>query len=497
MGSKKNSHIAAVDQSTSSTKAMVVDNSGNILSVSQLPHKQYYPEPGWLEHDPEEIYYNTISALGSAVESSGISTTEIASISITNQRETVLLWDRATGKPVYNAIVWQCRRTSGICEQLKDTGYEEIIRERTGLLIDPYFSASKIKWIFDNISGVAERAKAGEILMGTIDSWLIWKLTGGKVHATDYTNASRTLLFNIKTLDWDRDLLSIFNIPESILPEVRSSDAIFGSTRKNELFDISIPVSGVIGDSQGALFGQNCFEPGMLKTTFGTGSSVMMYTGKNLFKSKSGIVSSIAWGIQDDVYYSVEGIIHSTGDTISWVVDNLGIAKDFREVDEKAQSLSSNEGVYLIPAFFGLGIPYWDMAARAAIVGLTRRSNASNISRAAIESVAYQVRDAVEHIQVQTGISPVELRADGGLTRSKVFMRFLADMLDISVVTTEVLDLSLIGSAYIAGLSAGIWKDLRDIEGLRKVSNIFEPSMNRTQREELYTGWKKAVKRVL
>jgi glycerol kinase len=497
MGSKKNRYIVSVDQSTSSTKAMVVDSQGRILSESQLPHKQYYPEPGWLEHDPLEIYKNTLSALRSAVASSDLDPSDISVLSITNQRETVLLWDRRTGKPVSNAIVWQCRRTSGICEQLKAAGHDETVREKTGLLIDPYFSASKVKWIFDNVAGVAEKAKTGEILMGTIDSWLLWKLTGGRVHATDYTNASRTLLFNIRTLDWDRELLSIFNIPEKILPEVRSSDAIFGNTEKGELFDISIPISGVIGDSQGALFGQNCFEPGMLKTTFGTGSSVMMYTGKELYASRSGLVSSIAWGIGGSVYYAVEGIIHSTGDTINWVVENLGIAKDFREVDREAQSLSGNEGVYLIPAFFGLGIPYWNMGARAAIVGLSRKSNASNISRAAIESVAYQIKDAVEQMQTETGIKPVELRADGGLTNSEVFMQFLADMLDFSVVKTGVSDLSLMGSAYIAGLSMGIWKDLKDIGRLREVLKMYRPSMKKDMREELYDGWKKAVKMVL
>ncbi len=497
MGSNKNSYIVSVDQSTSSTKAMVVDSECSVLSESMLPHKQYYPEPGWIEHDPLEIYENTLSALRGVVASSNLDPSDLSALSITNQRETVLLWDRTTGKPVYNAIVWQCRRTSGICEQLKEAGYDETVHEKTGLLIDPYFSASKVKWIFDNVTGVAEKAKAGEILMGTIDCWLIWKLTGGRVHSTDYTNASRTLLFNIKTLDWDRELLSIFDIPENILPEVRASDAQFGYTMKDGLFNKSIPITGVIGDSQGALFGQNCFEPGMLKTTFGTGSSVMMYTGDELFRLKSGLVTSIAWGIGDKIYYAVEGIIHSTGDTINWIVENLGIAKDFREVDRKAQNLPDNEGVYLIPAFFGLGIPYWNMDARAAIVGLTRKSNKSNISRAAIESVAYQVKDAVEQIKAETGIKPVELRADGGLTNSGIFMQFLADMLDFSVVSTDVSDLSMMGSAYIAGLSTGIWKDLEDIERLRKASSSFEPSMSKSRREELYDGWQKAVERVL
>ena len=331
----KTGYIIAVDQSTSSTKAMIIDVKGSVISSEQIAHKQYYPQPGWLEHDPLEIYENTIYVIKKAVESSGLTPSDIDVLSITNQRETVLLWDRNTGIPVYNAIVWQCRRTAGICDELKRNGYSEIIRSKTGLLIDPYFSATKIKWVFDNIEGSRERARSGNILMGTIDTWLIWKLTGGKVHATDFTNASRTLLFNIKELKWDKELLSIFDIPENILPEVRSCDSLFGHTSKGVLFGKNFPISGIIGDSQGALFGQNCFEHGMLKTTFGTGSSVMMYTGGKLFDSQSGLVSSIAWGLDGQVDYASEGILHSTGDTINWVVDNLGIAKSFKEVDEK------------------------------------------------------------------------------------------------------------------------------------------------------------------
>ena len=494
---KKSRFIIAVDQSTSSTKAMVVNNNGHVISTASTAHKQYYPQPGWLEHDPVEIYENTVDVIRKAVKKSGLESRNLSVLAITNQRETVMLWDKDTGKPVYNAIVWQCRRTSAICEDLKKAGYESMIREKTGLLIDPYFSATKVKWILENVEGVNEKALRGQLLMGTVDTWLIWKLTGGCVHATDYTNASRTLIFNIKNLRWDKELLSIFGIPEKVLPEVKPSDAIFGQTLKDGLFDISLPISGIIGDSQGALFGQNCFETGMLKTTFGTGSSVMMYTGNKLYNSEKGLVSSIAWGLGENISYAVEGIIHSTGDTVNWVVDNLGVAKDFEELDRHAEEMKENEGVYLIPAFYGLGIPYWNPDARAAIIGLSRKSNAKNISRAAIESVAYQVRDAVEQMFAETGIKPVELRADGGLTNSEVLMQFLADILDLNVVCTNTSDLSLMGAAYIAGLNAGFWNSLEDIKLMRKGKKAYKPAMDPLKRQRCYNGWKEAIKRVL
>ena len=494
---KNGRYIIAVDQSTSGTKSMVIDKDGSIISSENIVHKQFYPKPGWLEHDPVEIYENVVYVIKKAIDSASINPSDLCVLAITNQRETVLLWDRYTGKPVYNAIVWQCRRTSGICDKLKKEGHDKLIREKTGLLIDPYFSASKVKWIFENIKGVREKASSGQILMGTVDSWLIWNLTGGKVHATDYTNASRTLLFNIKELCWDEEILSIFGIPEKILPEVRYSDDVFGFTSDNRLPGYNIPISGIIGDSQGALFGQNCFEPGMLKTTLGTGSSVMMFTGNSFYNSLSGLVSSIAWGLEKKISYAIEGIIHSTGDTVNWSVDNLHIAKDFVELDKFAAEIVENDGVYLVPAFYGLGIPYWNPDARAAIIGLSRRSNYKNIARATIESVAYQVMDAVEQMFIETGIKPVELRADGGLTNSEIFMQFQADILDVSVVSSDIPELSLMGAAYIAGMQAGIWKNLDSIKAMRKIKKIYKPSMSLLKRNKYYKGWKEAVKRVL
>ena len=489
--------ILALDQSTSGSKAMVIDNKGKILSNLQKVHKQYYPHPGWVEHDPEEIFENTVEILRKALRSSKVDPADIKALSITNQRETALVWDKKTGKPVYPAIVWQCRRTSGICMEMKKKGLEELVKERTGLLLDPYFSASKIKWILENVGGAMEKSRNGELLLGTIDSWLIWKFTGGKVHATDYTNASRTMLFNIKTLEWDSELLDLFSVHESMLPEVRYSDDLFGITRKEILPGLEFPITGVIGDSQGALFGQNCFEPGMIKATYGTGTSVMMYTGKRLVQSKKGLACSVAWGRKGSVDYALEGIIISSGDTLNWLKDNINIISDFNLVDDMAKSLEDNEGVYLVPAFVGLGVPYWDMEARAAIVGLSRKSNCSNLVRAALESTAYQVRDAVELMKEESGIRPVMLYADGGMTRSQLTMNFQAGMLGFPVVTTEIEDLSLMGSVYLAGLAVGIWDNTEQIKGLRRGDSTFFPEMAEEKRKKNYKGWKKAVEKVL
>ena len=489
--------ILALDQSTSGSKAMVIDSAGKILSSLQKAHKQYYPHPGWVEHDPEEIYKNAVELLGKALKAAKADPAGIKALSITNQRETVLVWDKKTGKPVYPAIVWQCRRTSGICMEMKKKGLEELVKERTGLLLDPYFSASKIKWILENVDGAMEKSRNGELLLGTIDSWLIWKFTGGKVHATDYTNASRTMLFNIKTLEWDNELLGIFGVHESMLPEVKYSDDLFGTIQEEIIPGPGFPISGIIGDSQGALFGQNCFEPGMIKATYGTGTSVMMYTGKRSIQSKKGLACSIAWGRKGSVDYALEGIIISSGDTLNWLKDNINIISDFDLVDDMAKSLKDNEGVYLVPAFVGLGVPYWDMEARAAITGLSRKSNCNNLVRAALESTAYQVRDAVELMREESGIKPVMLYADGGMTRSQFAMGFQAGMLGFPVVTTGIEDLSLMGSAYLAGLAVGIWDDTEEIKTLRRGDSTFLPEMAEDIRKKNYKGWKKAVENVL
>ena len=489
-------YILALDQSTTSSKAMLFDSDCNIVSSSSKKHKQYYPNPGWVEHDPLEIYKNVVEILREVVLKAKINPKDIRVLSVTNQRETVLVWNKETGIPVCNAIVWQCKRTSDMCQQLKAKGYEKIVMDKTGLVLDPYFSSTKIKWIFDNIDGVKEDAAKGKLLAGTIDSWIIWNLSGRKTFATDYTNASRTMLFNIRELKWDKELLEIFKIPENMLAEIKSSDDIFGETAKGELFDIEIPISGVIGDSQGALFGQNCFEPGMIKATYGTGSSVMMFTGKYI-ESKKGLVTSIAWGIGGKVEYVIEGILICTGDTLNWLKDELKLINSFREADIISEKIVDNEGVYLVPAFLGLGIPYWDTDAKAAIIGMSRKSTKDNIIRAAIESIAYQIKDAVDLMSEETKIKNKEVRADGGLTKSKVFMQFQADMLGVEVVKTEVEDLSLMGSVYLAGLGSGIWKDFTEIKKLRKQDAVYKPQMKNSTRDEKYRGWKAAVKRVL
>jgi glycerol kinase len=490
-------YILAVDQSTSGTKTMIVNSKAEIIVKSSKEHKQYYPEPGWVEHDPVEIYENVRFLLKDVVSKSGLYSSDIDVLAITNQRETVLVWDKNTGLPVYNAIVWQCRRTADICDDIKGRGLEVTIKDKTGLMVDPYFSATKVKWILDNVSGAREKADRGELLLGNIDSWLIWKLTGGRVHATDFTNASRTLLFNIKTLKWDEELLRIFDIPESMLPEVKSSNQIFGSTNAGELFEVGIPISGVIGDSQGALFGQQCFEVGMAKATYGTGSSVMMNIGDKYLESQNGLVTAIAWGIDEKVEYALEGIIHCTGDTIKWVKENLGLIPNFSEVEEMINSVESNEGVYVIPAFTGLGIPYWDAYARAAIIGMSRGSNKSHIVRAAVESIAYQIRDAIEVIETESGAQLKELRVDGGPTSNRFLMQFQADMLKVDVAVSDIAELSSMGSVYLAGLAVGIWNTMDEIKELRKASEAYSSKMEESLREKYYSSWKTAVKRVL
>jgi glycerol kinase len=490
-------YILSLDQSTSASKAMIVDKYGNLIENDSMEHKTYYPNPGWVEHDPLEIYDNVKKVLRNVVNKTGLKPEDISVLAITNQRETVVVWDKETGLPVYNAIVWQCRRTSDICAKLKSKGLEKEVRNRTGLLLDPYFSATKVKWILENISGTKEKASQGKLLMGTIDSWLIWKFTKGMVHATDYTNASRTLLFNIKTLKWDSELLRIFNIPDTMLPEIKSSNSIFGETAQGELFENSIPLSGVIGDSQGALFGQNCFETGMVKATYGTGSSILMNIGEKFTEVRDGLVTSIAWGIDDKVEYAVEGIIHCTGDSLKWVKDNLGLFESFDEVNNMLNSSVDNEGVYLIPAFVGLGIPYWDSNARAAIVGMSRGTRKEHIVRAAVESIAYQIKDAIDVMESATKIRTKKLSVDGGPTKNLFLMQFQADLLQLDVVSTEITDASSIGSAYLAGIGIGLWNGKSDISRLKKKVNVFSPTMDLKLRDKYYEGWKSSVRRVL
>lgn len=490
-------YVLAIDQSTSGTKAILFDAQGRLVHRCTCEHRQYYPKQGWVEHDAQEIYQKTLEAINRVLYESKTSQEQLAVIAVTNQRETVVVWDRITGNPVYNAVVWQCQRAGEICRQLKEAGYDKIVKEKTGLVLSPYFSAAKVKWILDHVEGVREKAESGILLMGTIDAWIVWKLTGGEVHATDYSNASRTQLFNIKELRWDRELLKIFTIPEKMLPEVRFSDEIFGYTAITQGFDRRIPISGVMGDSHGALFGQNCFAVGTAKATYGTGSSIMMNIGKQPIASENGLVTSIAWGMNGTVDYVFEGNINSTGATIKWLVNDLEMIPDSKASERVALSVDSSEGVYIVPAFAGLGAPYWDSEAKAIICGITRRVKKAHIVRAAEESIAYQIKDVLDLMVKDSGIGLQELRVDGGPTRDNFLMKFQADILDIRVVRSKIEELSALGSAYMAGLAVGFWKGIEQIAALRVEETAFESSMENTARAELYKGWKDAVKRAL
>jgi len=490
-------YVLAIDQGTSESKAIIIDDSGNIVASRSKEHTQYYPVPGWIEHDPIEIYTNAKSLLKEVVEIANLHFEDILVLSVTNQRDTAVLWDGQTGKPLYNAIVWQCRRTSDTCEKLKKMGFEKTVKDRTGLTIDPCYSATKIKWILDNIKGARQKARSGKILAGTIDAWLVWNLTGGEVHATDYTNAGNTLLLNIKLLQWDKELLEIFDVPQNILPEIKSSNSIFGKTDKDEFFNSEIPISGIIGDSQGALFGEKCFKPGMVKATYGTGSSIMMNTGSKLIRSKKGLVTVIARGIDGKVEYALEGDVTCAGDALKWVKDNLRLFEQYDEAGNLAMSLKDNEGVYMVPAFSGMGAPHWDTYARAAIVGLSRRSSSEHIIRASLESTAYQIKDIVEIMEVESGIKVKDLRINGGLARSDFLVQFQSDILAINVEKSKFEDVSIVGSAYLAGLGVGLWKSIEDIKKLKRRSEIFHPTMDSASRKKYYNGWKSAVNMVL
>lgn len=490
-------YILSIDQSTSATKAIIFDEKGKLIHRVNVEHKQYYPKPGWVEHDPQEIYENTLIAINRVIQESQVNVQNISALSITNQRETALVWSRKTGKPIYNAIVWQCQRSSEICKKLEGKGLSKTIKEKSGLVLSPYFSASKIKWILDNVESARERAEAGELLCGTIDSWLVWKLTNGESHLTDYTNASRTQLFNIKELSWDKELLEIFTIPECMMPKVKNSDDIFGYFPLGNSIKKIVPITGVIGDSHAALFGQTCFEKGMAKATYGTGSSIMMNIGDRVIIPESGIVTSIGWGIKDKVTYVLEGNINYTGATIKWLVENLELLSSSKEAGVMASTVEDSGGVYFVPAFVGLGAPYWDSDARAIITGMSSSTRKAHIVRAAEESIGYQIRDIIELMVKESGISLKELRVDGGPTRDDFLMQFQADILNVQVVRVKIEELSALGSAFIAGLTAGIWNNLEELTSLREVDRIFTPKMSLEERERLYSGWKLAVKRSL
>lgn len=488
-------YIMALDQGTTSSRAIIFNHEGEIVQVAQKEFTQYYPKPGWVEHDPMEIWGTQSGVLREVLETAGIRPQEIAAIGITNQRETTVVWDKNTGRPIYNAIVWQCRRTANICDELKAKGLEYYIRENTGLVIDAYFSGTKIKWILDNIEGAREKAEKGDLLFGNIDTWLIWNLTRGRVHVTDYSNASRTMIYNIKELKWDEKLLEELDIPAAMLPEVRLSSEVYGVTDSKTLGGAEIPIAGIAGDQQAALFGQACFQPGMAKNTYGTGCFMLMNTGEEAVTSKNGLLTTIAWGVDGKVEYALEGSIFVAGAVIQWLRDELHLITHAKDSEYFASQEEDNNGVYLVPAFVGLGAPYWDMYARGTIVGLTRGANSNHIIRAALESIAYQTRDVLEAMQEDSGIALQELRVDGGAVANNFLMQFQSDILGVPVHRPEVIETTALGAAYLAGLAVDFWHDKDEIDKRWSVDRIFESQMEETEKEELYKGWKKAVER--
>ncbi|AHF79704.1 glycerol kinase GlpK [Thermococcus paralvinellae] len=481
--------ILSLDEGTTSARAIIFDKESNILGVGQYEFPQYYPKPGWVEHNPEEIWDAQLRAIKTALENAKITPEQIAAIGITNQRETTIIWNK-DGKPVYNAIVWQCRRTAEIIEDIK-RNYGEIIKEKTGLVPDAYFSASKIKWLLDNVPGLKEKAQKGEVMFGTIDTFLIYELTGE--HVTDYSNASRTMLFNIKKLEWDEELLEIFGIPDAILPEVKESSEIYGYTKK-ELFGVEIPVSGDAGDQQAALFGQACFDEGMVKATYGTGNFILVNTG-NKIKYSQNLLTTIAWGLNGKISYALEGSVFITGAAVQWLRDGLKIINSAAETEELASKLASNEGVYFVPAFVGLGAPYWDQFARGLIIGITRGTTREHLARATLEAIAYLTKDVIDDMEKEVSIK--ELRVDGGATKNNFLMQFQADILGKMVIRPVVQETTALGAAYLAGLAVNYWESLEEIRDLWKVERVFEPKMDEKEREKLYKGWKEAVKRAL
>jgi len=488
-------YIMALDQGTTSSRAIIFNQEGEIVKVAQNEFTQYYPKPGWVEHDPMEIWGTQSGVIREVLESAGIRPTEIAAIGITNQRETTVVWDKNTGRPIYNAIVWQCRRTANICDDLKARGLEDYVRENTGLVIDAYFSGTKIKWILDNVEGAREKAENGDLLFGNIDTWLIWNLTRGKVHVTDYSNASRTMIYNIKELKWDERMLEELGIPASMLPEVRQSSEVYGVTDPQTLGGAEIPISGIAGDQQAALFGQACFEPGMAKNTYGTGCFMLMNTGEEMVLSENGLLTTIAWGVDGKVEYALEGSIFVAGAVIQWLRDELHLIVDAKDSEYFALQEKDNNGVYLVPAFVGLGAPYWDMYARGSISGLTRGANRNHIIRAALESIAYQTRDVLEAMEEDSGIDLQELRVDGGAVANNFLMQFQSDILGVPVHRPEIIETTALGAAYLAGLAVDFWTDKEEISKRWAVNRIFEADMEDAEKEKLYEGWKKAVER--
>ncbi|WP_417173519.1 glycerol kinase GlpK [Alistipes finegoldii] len=489
-------YILALDQGTSSSRAIVFDRKGLIRSVAQREFTQLFPKPGWVEHNPHEIWSSQASVIAEVIAAIDINGLNIAGIGITNQRETTIVWDAETEEPVYNAIVWQDRRTSEYCDRLKADGKTEFIREKTGLIIDAYFSATKIKWILDNVAGARERAEKGKLMFGTVDTWLIWRLTRGEVHVTDVSNASRTMLFNIHTLQWDEELLELFDIPASMMPAVKSSSEVYGAT-KTTIFAHKVPIAGIAGDQQAALFGQMCVEPGAVKNTYGTGCFLLMNSGEKPIASANNLLTTIAWKIGDKVDYALEGSIFVGGSVVQWLRDGLGIIRSSSEIEELAASVPDTNGVYFVPALTGLAAPYWDQYARGAISGISRGTTAAHIARAALEGIAYQTLDIVGAMQRDSGITLRELKVDGGAARNDLLMQFQSDLLDTRVIRPSVTETTALGAAYLAGLAVGYWDSIDDIKRQWQAERIFEPTTDRAHIAEAVEGWKDAVRRVL
>lgn len=484
----------ALDQGTTSSRAIIFDKQGQIVSVAQKEFKQHFPKQGWVEHDPVEIWTSQSSVMIESLVNKGISVDQIAAIGITNQRETTIVWDRKSGKPIFNAIVWQDRRTAAFCDSLKEKGHSEMIASKTGLIIDAYFSATKIRWILENVEGARKKAEAGELAFGTVDSWLIWNLTKGEKHLTDITNASRTMLFNIHTQEWDQELLDLFGIPQSMLPEVKTCSEVYCETA-GDVLRSKIPIAGIAGDQQAALFGQLCTEPGMAKTTYGTGCFLVMNTGKEAVRSKNQLLTTVAWKIGDEINYALEGSVFIGGAAIQWLRDGIELFGHAKESEKLAMSLPDNEGVYFVPALAGLGAPHWDQDARGAFFGITRGTTIAHFTRAALEAIAYQVYDVLKAMEKDAGEKTKELRVDGGATANNFLMQFQSDLLDCEIKRPQIIETTAIGAAFLAGLAVGFWKDQSEIQSLWEADKSFEPEMDSEKRDKLIHFWHKAVER--
>ncbi len=486
-------YVMAIDQGTTSTRAIIFDAESNPVSSVSKEIEQHYPRPGWVEHDPNEIWLSVLAVIAKALVEADIKPASIKAIGITNQRETTIVWDRLTGRPIQNAIVWQSRQSQEICDDLKKAGKEPLFKQKTGLLLDPYFSGTKIKWILDNVEGAKKRAEDGELLFGTVDSWLIYKLTGGKVHVTDYTNASRTLLYNIHELDWDEELLKILGVPKTMLPKVRPSSEVYGRTVAHHFFGKRIPIAGIAGDQQAALFGQTCFDAGMVKNTYGTGNFMLMNTGEKPVESAHGLLTTIAWGLGEKVTYALEGSVFVSGSAVQWLRDGLKIIDGAEDTEGLAASLKDNEGVYFVPAFVGLGTPHWDSDMRGSFFGLTRGAGKAHFARAALEAICYQSYDVLRAMEEDTGMPIRSFKVDGGATVNEFLMQFQADILDLEVVRAEIQETTALGAAYLAGLAVGYWESPEEIRKIWKTDKTFTPKMEKTDRERHLIGWQRAI----